>query len=70
VQRADGEYRWMLHHKLAMRGDSGEIIKWHGSRACYELCTKLGSLLRWFVCPAWKHGWSEDSGRVSERCDG
>src|SRR3984885_12134310 len=31
VRRADGEYRWMLHHKLAMRGDSGKIIKWHGS---------------------------------------
>jgi PAS domain S-box-containing protein len=31
VRRADGEYRWMLHHKLAMRGDSGQIIKWHGS---------------------------------------
>ena len=31
VRRADGEYRWMLHHKLAMRGDRGEIIKWHGS---------------------------------------
>ena len=31
VRRADGEYRWMLHHKLAMRSDSGEIIKWHGS---------------------------------------
>src|SRR3984957_1595842 len=31
VRRADGEYRWMLHHKVAMRGDSGEIIKWHGS---------------------------------------
>ena len=31
VRRADGEYRWMLHHKLAMRGDNGRIIKWHGS---------------------------------------
>jgi PAS domain S-box-containing protein len=31
VRRADGEYRWMLHHKVAMRGDSGEIIRWHGS---------------------------------------
>jgi PAS domain-containing protein len=31
VRRADGEYHWMLHHKLAMRGDSGEIVKWHGS---------------------------------------
>jgi PAS domain S-box-containing protein len=31
VRRADGEYRWMLHHKVAMRGDGGEIIRWHGS---------------------------------------
>jgi PAS domain S-box-containing protein len=31
VRRADGEYRWMLHHKLAMRADNGRIIKWHGS---------------------------------------
>ena len=31
VRRADGKYRWMLHHKLAMRSDGGEIIKWHGS---------------------------------------
>ena len=31
VRRADGEYRWMLHHKLAMRSEGGEIIKWHGS---------------------------------------
>ena len=31
VQQADGEYRWMLHHKLAMRGDNGRIIKWLGS---------------------------------------
>src|ERR1700744_5770452 len=30
-RRSDGEYRWMLHHKLAMRGDDGRIIKWHGS---------------------------------------
>jgi PAS domain S-box-containing protein len=36
VRRADGEYRWMLHHKLAMRGDSGEIIKWHGSSVDIE----------------------------------
>jgi hypothetical protein len=31
VQRADGEYRWMLHHKLALRARDGEILKWHGS---------------------------------------
>ncbi len=31
VRRADGEYRWMLHHKVALRDEHGEIIKWHGS---------------------------------------
>jgi PAS domain S-box-containing protein len=31
VRRADGEYRWMLHHKIALRAKDGEILKWHGS---------------------------------------
>ena len=31
VLRADGEYRWMLHHKVAMRDGRGQIVKWHGS---------------------------------------
>jgi PAS domain S-box-containing protein len=31
VLRADGEYRWMLHHKVALRDESGKIVKWHGS---------------------------------------
>jgi PAS domain S-box-containing protein len=31
VRRADGEYRWMLHHKVAVRNELGTIIKWHGS---------------------------------------
>jgi formate hydrogenlyase transcriptional activator len=31
VLRADGEYRWMLHHKVALRDDYGEIVKWYGS---------------------------------------
>jgi PAS domain S-box-containing protein len=31
VRRADGEYRWMLHHKVAARDESGQIVKWHGS---------------------------------------
>jgi len=31
VQRADGEYRWMLHHKIALLDEHGQIIKWHGS---------------------------------------
>jgi formate hydrogenlyase transcriptional activator len=31
MRRADGKYRWMLHHKIALRDESGEIIKWYGS---------------------------------------
>src|SRR3984885_2614657 len=31
VLRADGEYRWMLHHKVAVRDERGQIVKWHGS---------------------------------------
>jgi PAS domain S-box-containing protein len=36
VRRADGEYRWMLHHKLALRAGNGEILKWHGSSVDIE----------------------------------
>jgi len=31
VRRADGKYRWMLHHKVAVRGEGGQIVKWYGS---------------------------------------
>jgi len=31
VRRADGQYRWMLHHKVALRDENGKIVKWHGS---------------------------------------
>ncbi len=31
VRRADGEYRWMLHHKVALRDENGSIVKWYGS---------------------------------------
>ena len=31
VRRADGEYRWMLHHKIAERDEHGQIVKWYGS---------------------------------------
>jgi PAS domain S-box-containing protein len=31
VRRADGEYRWMLHHKVALRDQDGKIIRWYGS---------------------------------------
>src|SRR5580658_8321743 len=31
VLRADGEYRWMLHHKVAVRDHRSQIVKWYGS---------------------------------------
>jgi PAS domain S-box-containing protein len=31
VRRADGEYRWFMHHKEPLRNEGGEIIKWYGS---------------------------------------
>ncbi len=31
VLREDGEYRWMLHHKVAALDERGKIVKWYGS---------------------------------------
>jgi len=31
VRRADGQYRWMLHHKIALHDEHGQIVKWYGS---------------------------------------
>jgi PAS domain S-box-containing protein len=31
ARRADGKYRWVLHRKVAMRDDRGNIVKWYGS---------------------------------------
>jgi PAS domain S-box-containing protein len=31
VRRADAEYRWMLHHKVALLDERGDVVKWYGS---------------------------------------
>jgi PAS domain S-box-containing protein len=31
VRRANGEYRWMYHHKAPLRNERGNIVKWYGS---------------------------------------
>ena len=31
VRRADGEYRWMLHHQIALRDEHGKLVKWYGA---------------------------------------
>jgi PAS domain S-box-containing protein len=47
VLRADGEYRWMLHHKVAVRDGCGQIVKWNGSSIDIEDRKRAeGQLLR------------------------
>ena len=31
VRRADGQYRWMFHHKVPLRDADGNIVNWYGS---------------------------------------
>jgi PAS domain S-box-containing protein len=31
VRSANGEYRWMYHHKVPLRDAGGNIVKWYGS---------------------------------------
>ncbi len=31
IRRADGEYRWMLHHSVPLRDGQGKIVRWYGS---------------------------------------
>jgi PAS domain S-box-containing protein len=36
LRRADGEYRWMLHRKVPLRDERGNIVKWYGSSVDIE----------------------------------
>ncbi|HTO75667.1 MAG TPA: sigma 54-interacting transcriptional regulator [Thermoanaerobaculia bacterium] len=36
VRRADGEYRWMLHRKVALKDSSGRVVRWFGSSVDVE----------------------------------
>jgi PAS domain S-box-containing protein len=31
VRSANGEYRWMFHHKVPLRDPNGNIVKWYGT---------------------------------------
>jgi PAS domain S-box-containing protein len=46
VRRADGEFRWMLHQKLAERDADGMVIQWHGSSVDIEGSKRLEASLR------------------------
>ena len=36
VRRANGEYRWMLHHSVAQRDASDTVVRWFGSSVDIE----------------------------------
>jgi len=36
VRRADGVYRWMLHRKVPLREEHGNIVKWYGTSSDIE----------------------------------
>jgi len=46
VRRADGEYRWMYHHKVPLRDEHGNIVKWYGSSLDIEERKKAEEQLR------------------------
>ena len=46
VRRADGEFRWMLHQKIAQRDANGTIVLWHGSSIDIEGRKRLEASLR------------------------
>jgi PAS domain S-box-containing protein len=46
VRRADGEFRWMLHQKIAQRDADGTIVQWHGSSVDIEGRKRLEASLR------------------------
>jgi hypothetical protein len=46
VRGANGEYRWMLHHKVAVHDEHKKIIKWYGSSIDIGCRVVLKSLTR------------------------
>jgi hypothetical protein len=46
VRRADGQFRWMLHQKIAQRDANGTIIQWHGSSVDIEAQKQIEERLR------------------------
>jgi PAS domain S-box-containing protein len=46
VRRADGEYRWMLHRKVPLRDERGNIVNWYGSSLDIEERKTAEELLR------------------------
>jgi len=74
VRRADGEYRWMLHHKIALRDEDGAIVKWYGSSIDIEDRRRAEDGLRrseFYLAEGQRlsrtgsFGWNVGSGKIS-----
>src|SRR5208283_841884 len=46
VRRADGEYRWMFHHKVPLRDERGNIVRWYGTSIDIEDRKRADDALR------------------------
>ena len=46
VRRADGQYRWMFHHKVPLRDERGNIIRWYGTSIDIENRRRAADALR------------------------
>jgi PAS domain S-box-containing protein len=73
VLRADGKYRWMLHHKVTLRDQQDKIVKWYGSSIDIEDRKRAEEALRSseaYLAEAQRlshtgsFGWKPDSGEI------
>jgi PAS domain S-box-containing protein len=73
VRRADGEFRWMFHHKVPHRDERGDIVKWLGSSIDIEEIKRTEAKLKKseaYLSEAQRlshtgsFGWNSDTGEI------
>jgi PAS domain S-box-containing protein len=73
VRRADGEFRWMFHHKVPLRDERGNIVKWFGSSIDIEEIKRTEAKLKKseaYLSEAQRlshtgsFGWNSDTGEI------
>jgi PAS domain S-box-containing protein len=73
VRRADGEFRWMFHHKVPQRDERGNIVKWFGSSIDIEEIKRTEARLKEseaYLSEAQRlshtgsFGWNSDTGEI------
>jgi PAS domain S-box-containing protein len=69
VRRAEGEYRWMLHHKVPLRDEQGDIVRWYGSSIDIE-DRKRAEMQSWVLIDAIPHQiWSAPPDGALDYCN-